>query len=152
MKNLKTYVSALAVSSVSTLVLAGSPAATTAPAADATTKTADSLKPQADAARTMAKTETISGKVVSVNADARTIKLASSMKGADGKETSKEVELTWSETTKLAWKNDKMTAATATDLKMGTEITVKSEARDGKTVASEIWLHPVAAAAQPATK
>lgn len=159
MKSIKTFVSALAILGLSSLVLASS---TTDSAASAAKTTADAAKTAADAAKTAstavastapaAKLEPVTGKVVSVDAAAKTFKVSYAKMGADGKATTSEAELNWVENTKLAWKNEKMTAATATDLKAGAEVTIKTENKDGKLVASEIWFHPAATTAQPAAK
>lgn len=130
MKNtLKVALGALAVLSLSTLTFATPDTAATGTA------------PTAAAA----KTETLTGKVTTVNADKSSFKMTVTSKGTDGKEASKEVELWWTDKTTLSWKNEAKTAATKTDLKSGAEVTVKAEQnKDGNWVATELWFHPAA--------
>ena len=141
--SLKSVAMALAVASLGTVAFAS-----------------EKAKP-ADAKHTMEKTGemkgmTITGKVVSCSTESNSCKISETTKAADGKETTKETEVWWSDTTKLAWKNEKMTAATTTDLKAGTEVTIKYEHnKDHKAVATEIWLHPAmatGAATMPTTE
>ena len=143
MKNLKTVVSALAVVGLGAVAFAGE-----------ATK-ADAAKPakSAEKAATM-KTWTVTGKLASISSDTKSLKVTETAKGPDGKEMTKEVEIWWSDTTKLMWKNEKKTAATNADLKAGAEVTIKAEANaEGKPVATEIWFHPEKAAmAAPASK
>ncbi len=91
-----------------------------------------------------AKSETMSGTIDAVNADARTLTL---------KVKTKAHEVSWSDSTKIAWKHGKaaskeqqeMAAPTAADLKAGEMATVKAEkGADGKLMAEEIWIHPKA--------
>jgi hypothetical protein len=77
----------------------------------------------------------ISGQIESVNADGKALTI---------KDKGKDVQVTWTDATKLAWKagKGKPEAATAADLKAGEHVSVRGEkAADGSYTATSIWIH-----------
>ena len=84
------------------------------------------------------------GKVTSVNPGAKVFKVASVLKGADGKEMSKQVDVRWSDRTQFIWKTKEKRVAAPSDLKVGTQVVVRTKAQaGGKLVATEVWVQPL---------
>jgi hypothetical protein len=96
--------------------------------------------PLVNAAATKTKTQTVVGTIAAVNADAKSLSIKETAKG---KETGKTIDVTWTDTTKLAWKPVKKDKSTPTvaDLKADAHVTVKAEVgADGKLTALTITL------------
>jgi hypothetical protein len=81
------------------------------------------------------KGEAISGQVDSVNVVGKVLTI---------KDKGKEIQVVWTDTTKLAWKvgKEKPEPATVADLKAGEHVSVRGEKiADGKYTATSIWIH-----------
>lgn len=81
------------------------------------------------------KGEAISGQIDSVNVVAKVLTI---------KDKGKEIQVIWTDTTKLAWKSGKgkPEPATVADLKAGEHVSIRAEKMaGGKYTATSIWIH-----------